>query len=95
MRDYLNGGAGDDSAIGGLGADTFEFVKGEGGNDLVGDLESGDWVSFDGFGYSDASDVMAHMVQNGSNVEFSDQGQTILFSNTVLTDFTDDTFQFA
>lgn len=94
MKDILDGGAGDDAAIGGLGADTFEFVAGEGGNDLVGDLEPWDWVRFDGFGYTDKTDVLAHMEQNGSDVAFSDQGQTIVFTNTVLTDFTDDTFQF-
>ena len=93
LRDLLDGGADDDAAIGGLGADTFEFMEGEGGNDLVGDLEPWDWVRFDGFGYSDKSDVLEQMIQSGADVEFSDQGQTIVFSNTVLSDFTDDTFQ--
>ena len=74
MSDTLIGGAGDDAMIGGIGADTFHFVAGETGTDLIGDLEAWDWVSFEGFGYTDAADVTGHMTENSEGVIFSDQG---------------------
>ena len=94
LQDLMEGGAGDDGVVGGLGADRFKFVQGEGGSDIVGDLEDWDWVQFNGFGYSDKSDVLAHMTQKAEGVEFEDQGQTILFFGKQISDFTDDTFDF-
>ena len=95
MRDKLDGGGGDDVMIGGIGADQFKFIQGEGGSDLIGDFEAWDWVFFENFGYSDRASVVAHMTQQGDGVLFEDQGQSILFRGKEISDFTDDSFSFA
>jgi Ca2+-binding RTX toxin-like protein len=93
-NDILIGGAGNDSLRGYSGVDIFEFALGAGA-DTVYDFASGDKVRFGGFGYDDPSDVMSHATQQGSNVVFSDQGVSILFSNLTIATFAQTDFLFS
>jgi Ca2+-binding RTX toxin-like protein len=99
LADRLDGGAGDDILVGGLGADTFVFIQGESGSDVVADFEQWDIVRFQGFGYSTAGNVLDNMdavtSPSSSGVLFEDEGQSIFFVGAALSDFSDDTFQFA
>jgi hypothetical protein len=84
-NDWIEGGAGNNVLIGGRGADDFSFRAADGGgsNDVYG-LENVDKLWFDGYGYSNASDALSHMSQNGKNVVFSDASQSITFHNVTL-----------
>jgi Ca2+-binding RTX toxin-like protein len=84
-NDWIEGGAGNDVLIGGRGADDFSFLATDAGgsNDVYG-LENVDRLWFDGYGYSNASDALSHMSQNGKNVVFSDASQSITFHNVTL-----------
>ena len=88
--DQINGGAGDNTLSGGSLADQFVFQKADAGTNTVFDLEAWDYLSFDGFGYSAASDALGHMSQSGSSVVFSDQGTEITFRGFQLDDVTND-----
>jgi Ca2+-binding RTX toxin-like protein len=88
--DQINGGAGDNTLSGGSLADQFVFQKADAGTNTVFDLEAWDHLSFDGFGYSAASDALGHMSQSGSSVVFSDQGTEITFRGFQLDDVTND-----
>jgi len=82
--DVLSGGAGNDTLIGGRGADIFAFQFTDSGNDQVYGLENVDQLSFSGFGYGSATDVLNHMSQNGQNVVFADGSQSITFHHTTI-----------
>jgi hypothetical protein len=41
-------------------------------------------LQLSGFGYATAAAALAHMTQQGANVVFQDQGETITFKNTTL-----------
>ena len=73
-EDVLEGGSGNNVLLGGMWADSFVFDVAEGGQHEVADLEVWDQLSFEGFGFDDADDVRAHMVQDGDDVVFADQG---------------------
>ena len=82
--DVIEGGAGNDTMNADTGGDIFIFRQGEGGNDLIHGFEPWDELQLSGFGYRNGSDAIAHMVQSGPSVVFSDQGQTITFLNTSM-----------
>lgn len=73
-EDVLEGGSGNNVLLGGMWADSFVFDVAEGGQHEVADLEVWDQLSFEGFGFDDADDVRAHMVQDRDDVVFADQG---------------------
>ena len=85
-NDVLFGGADDDRMFGGFGADSFVFDAALDGTDIVGDLERWDQLVFNGFSYTDETDVLAHVTEVGGNAVFSDQGNTITFLDTTIAD---------
>jgi Domain of unknown function (DUF4214) len=80
----LDGGAGNDTISGGMGADTFVFTQNALGSDHIYDFQSWDTLQLSGFGYADAAAAFSHMTQSGANVVFADQGQTITFHGNSL-----------
>lgn len=94
VDDTIRGGMGNDILAGGVLSDVFYFDVNDTGNDIVRDLEAWDYVQFEGFGFSSASDVLALMTQIGDEVVFSSGGVNINFLDTQLSDFTDDMFIF-
>ncbi len=93
-HDEIRGGGGSNTLWGGQMADTFIFEARDGGQDRVMDLEAWDYLSFQGFGYADAGDIRAHLVQSGADVAFQDQGVNVTLVNTQLAALTDDMFVF-
>lgn len=92
--DVLEGGTGANLLFGGLWADTFEFKSGtESINHVIG-LEPWDRLSFQGFGYDEAKDVLAHLSQNGDTTMFKDQGVTIFFDHSSQAEISATTFLF-
>nr|WP_256098930.1 hypothetical protein [Variovorax sp. SG517] len=92
--DELQGGTGNNTLIGGRGADTFTFEFGKPGNDQVYGLENVDILRFTGYtSYGSAADVLSHMTQNGQNVVFSDGSQSITFHHTTLAQLSQTTIQ--
>jgi len=82
--DLLSGGTGNNTLVGGRGADTFVFDLANAGNDQVYGLENVDSLRFSGFGYGGTADVLNHMTQNGQNVVFTDGNQSITFHHATL-----------
>lgn len=87
LNDILDGGAGDDLLVGGLGADTFVFDAAATGSDVVADLDPWDILLFDGYTFADLSEVPELLRQEGDDVIFESSGQTITFLDTQLSDF--------
>ena len=92
--DTLNGGGGNNVLVGGLFADVFVFNKATPSTNTIRDFEAWDALSFEGFGYTSALDVRAHLTQNASNVVFANQGTQIILEGTHLASLTDDAFGF-
>jgi len=85
-QNTLDGGAGDDTLLGGRGVDTFVFNANEDGSDIVYGLEDWDLLRFDNFGYTQTSDVFSFLSEVNGQAVFSDQGVTVTFFNTPLAD---------
>lgn len=90
VDDRLAGGTGDNALWGGILADEFRFNAHEPGTHRVMDLESWDYLNFQGFGYDDPGAARAHMVQQGTDVVFADQNVTVILANTQLGSIVDD-----
>ncbi|MBU2993362.1 DUF4214 domain-containing protein [Octadecabacter sp. 1_MG-2023] len=90
VDDEVNGGSGTNVLAGGALADTFVFDQDDAGTNTVLDLETWDYLSFEGFGYSTATDLRAHLNQMGNDVVFSHQGTEVTLEKTQLTEITDD-----
>ncbi|WP_299030423.1 DUF4214 domain-containing protein [uncultured Sulfitobacter sp.] len=88
--DDIDGGAGENLLAGGLMADHFNFAQEDEGAHTIIDLEAWDFLSFEGFGYTDVADVRAQFTQTGSSVVFDDQGTTVTLRQTAINDVTDD-----
>jgi Ca2+-binding RTX toxin-like protein len=80
--DTFRGGTGNDFLYGGMLADEFDFDVADTGNDRVLQLDVWDTLSFTGFGYADASEVLSQMQQVGEDVIFFDQDVSITFMRT-------------
>ena len=85
----LDGKGGNDILTGGAGADIFVMQSG-GGHDLVTDFQNSlDRVRLDGSGLTSFSQVRADLVQQGTDVSLNlPTGESILFKNHAVTDFT-------
>jgi Ca2+-binding RTX toxin-like protein len=92
VDDALSGGAGTNTLMGGLLSDIFVFEQADAGTHEVLDLEAWDLVDFNGFGYATPAEAQSHMTQDGTDVVFTDQGTTVIFAQTALSDFTDGMF---
>lgn len=79
MNDILEGGAGNDQMAGGHGNDTYTFRATETGSDQIWGFQAWDTLRFVGFSYADQAAGLAHASQSGSDVIFTDQGETITF----------------
>lgn len=90
VHDRLIGAAGENILAGGLFSDSFEFNATIGGTHTILDLELWDTLEFTGFGYLSDAEARANMVQNGSEVVFTDGGVAIHLQNTTLSQITDD-----
>ena len=90
VDDQIDGGAGTNTLSGGSLADQFVFQQTDASTNTVLDLETWDFLSFDGFGYSAESEALENMSQSGSSVVFSDQGTQVTFERFRLQDITDD-----
>ena len=84
--DTIIAGSGNNIVAGGLYSDAFVFEASDTGTTTILDWEAWDVLNFGGFGYTDATDVAAHLTQVGSVVVFEDQGTTVLFENTDIAD---------
>jgi hypothetical protein len=85
--DLIEGGTGNDKLAGGRGGDIYVFRAGQGGSDEIYGFEAWDELQLSGFGYVNSGQPMARMSQQGANVVFADQDQTITFRNTTLKAF--------
>ncbi|UOA29056.1 DUF4214 domain-containing protein [Pseudosulfitobacter sp. DSM 107133] len=90
VHDVIVGGAGDDVLAGGALTDAFVFDAAQDGHNTVLDLEAWDQLHFNDFGYANAADVRAHLVQSGADVMFDDQGVEVTFVRTSLDMISDD-----
>lgn len=92
--DVLDGGSGTNLLFGGLWSDTFVFQAADASTNSIVGLEPWDILSFQGFGYSSAGDVGAHLQQSGAATVFSDQGVTIHFEQTTQAEVLAASFMF-
>ncbi len=83
-NDTLIGGSGRNDLRGGKGADLFVFSNADNATNIVRDFERGDQLKFIGFGFTKGADVLAAMHQEGKDVVFQSQGDTITFQSTDL-----------
>ncbi|MCC7047739.1 MAG: hypothetical protein IT562_13580 [Alphaproteobacteria bacterium] len=86
----LFGDAGSDTLTGGLGADVFALVSGD-GSDRVTDFSAaqGDLLAMAGFGVTSFAQLQPHLSQQGADVliDFAAQG-SFLVQNTTLAQIT-------
>ncbi len=80
--DMLIGGSGRNDLRGGKGADLFVFSNTDNGTHVIRDFERADQLKFIGFGFAKGADVLAAMQQQGKDVVFQSQGDTITFQST-------------
>lgn len=83
-NDVMSGGGGTNTMVGCIGSTDYVFNSYAPGNDHIYGLETWDTLTFTNFGYANAAAAMAHMTQTGSDVAFSDRGETAVFHNTTL-----------
>jgi Ca2+-binding RTX toxin-like protein len=83
-RNTLDGGAGDDTLLGGRGVDTFVFDANEDGSDTVYGLDDWDMLRFENFGFNQSSDVFNFFIETNGEAVFSYEGVSITFDNTPL-----------
>lgn len=91
--DVLDGGSGANMLQGGILSDSFVFDAGQPARHTVIDLEPWDSLLFEGFGYSTAIDVRAHMTEQGTDAVFADLGVEVIFLNTPIADISDQMIQ--
>jgi Ca2+-binding RTX toxin-like protein len=81
----FDSGAGADTMVGGVGADTFVFDPADGSEtDRVVGLERWDLIDLSAFGYATADEALANFSQQGGATWFRDQGTTVIFEDTIL-----------
>jgi Ca2+-binding RTX toxin-like protein len=108
-NDNLTGGLGDDTLFAGAGSD---YLKGDAGDDffifeanfgtsLIIDFETGtpahhDFILFKGGVFVDSADVLAHAVQQATNVVITaSTGDSLTLANVQLANLVADDFRFA
>lgn len=92
IDDVLDGGGDYNLLMGGMLSDCFVFEAGVAARHVVADLERGDLLRFDGFGYESAAEIRAHLQETEDGVRFADQGVRAVFSGTEMADIADDMF---
>lgn len=90
IHDVIVGGAGNNVLAGGLWSDAFVFNAAQSGTNRVLDLEAWDVLRFDGFGYTNTTQVLSHFEQQGRHLVFDDQDVRVIFQNTDLAQISDD-----
>ncbi|MBP0484499.1 hypothetical protein [Sagittula salina] len=94
--DTLTGGAGNDTLFGGARADTFIFDATQAGTDHVVGLEAWDQAVIENAPWSDISEIMAMLVQEGHDVVLdlgaAQRSGKIVFDNTYLHEIRSDLF---
>jgi len=83
-RNTLDGGAGDDTLLGGRGVDTFVFDADEDGSDTVYGLDDWDMLRFENFGFTRSSDVFNYFRETNGEAVYSYLGVSITSDNTPL-----------
>ncbi|UWR24447.1 DUF4214 domain-containing protein [Sulfitobacter sp. S190] len=84
--DQLDGGGGTNVLQGGLLSDRFVFRADSPADHTVVDPESWDTFVFEGFGYSDVSDLKAHVTAQDGDLLFFDQGVSVTLRGLSLED---------
>ena len=92
--DRLAGGSGDNILFGGIGADTFVFDTTDGGTQVIADMEAWDTVEIDNSSYANVNSLIASLTQDGGDVVLNDNGTTIRFEDTNISQFDTDMFVF-
>ncbi|MEM9395120.1 MAG: DUF4214 domain-containing protein [Pseudomonadota bacterium] len=92
FSDELDGGAGSNVLIGGIGADYFKFDGNSSFDTTVVDFEAWDFIVIENSGYGSIGEAAARFSQVGGDAVFSDAGQTITFLDASVSDLiADDT----
>ncbi|MEM9393032.1 MAG: DUF4214 domain-containing protein [Pseudomonadota bacterium] len=92
FSDELDGGAGSNVLIGGIGADYFKFDSNTSFDTTVVDFEAWDFIVIENSGYGSIGEAAARFSQVGGNAVFSDAGKTITFLDASVSDLiADDT----
>ena len=82
----LDGGAGNDVLVGGIGADIFKVTKGNGSDAIVNFETSHDVVLLQGYGITDFSQLQHLGKQVGADTQFTfANGETLVLRNVALT----------
>ncbi|HCS70124.1 MAG TPA: hypothetical protein DIW51_09170, partial [Rhodospirillaceae bacterium] len=92
--DRLAGGSGDNILFGGIGADTFVFDTADSGTQTIADMEAWDTVEIAGSSFANVNALIASLTQDGGDVVLNDNGTTIRFEDTTISDFDTDMFVF-
>jgi Ca2+-binding RTX toxin-like protein len=94
-KDYLSGGEGNDKLTGGSEADTFYFDDGY-GVDRITDFTNGvDKIAISVAGFDSLSDIFAHQVQSGSQLQIDlGGGNYLLIDNYSKSQISADDFIF-
>jgi len=93
--DQLAGGSGDNILFGGIGADTFVFDTADGGTQVIADIEAWDTVEIENSNHANVNALIASLTEEGGDVVLNDNGTTIRFENTTMSQFDTDMFVFA
>ncbi len=91
----LNGMGGNDTLIGGAGADVFEFARSSGSDTVVNFQAGWDSIRLMNYGYTSFQQVLAQGTQVGKDVRFALGGTTLTLQGVKLTDLTAGDFGFA
>ncbi|SFB04229.1 Hemolysin-type calcium-binding repeat-containing protein [Poseidonocella pacifica] len=92
--DTLDGGSGSNVLVGGVLSDCFVFRASDEGQHSVLDLEAWDTLEFEGFGYSSANEIRAHLTESEGAVLFEDAGVSVVFHDASLSLLDDGMFVF-
>lgn len=95
-NDTLRGGSGDDLLAGGRGADVFIFGAGFGNDTIIDFRRVEDEIRFEGAGFADFADMMAHALQVGRHVMITNAaGDSLQLNNTLLSSLQSADFLFS
>jgi len=92
--DYLVGGTGINTLVGGMMSDRFSFRTFEPSSNVIEDFEAWDTLEFWNFGYFSADQIRDLFTQQGADAVFTDQNVSVTLKDTQVTDLSDDVFSF-